>query len=243
MTDLLQQYPYKIELHAHTKPASGCSCVPPEEMIQCHKALGYDAIVVTNHFTRDFLNDRGGGEAALEAFLDDYHRAKAEGDKIGMKVLFGMEFKIPATSPNEYLIYGIEEQFVVKAEKCITDGVDTLEEVYARLKDDKNLIIQAHPFRDGMELKGEHCIDGFEMINTAPGHNSRPGPACQGAALRPNAIVTAGSDTHYHEADDLVCLRAKTLPEDSFALAEILKSRDYLFQMGSSVILPYGMLP
>lgn len=32
--ELLSQYKYQIELHAHTSPASGCSQITPKEMIE-----------------------------------------------------------------------------------------------------------------------------------------------------------------------------------------------------------------
>ena len=48
---LLKQYKYRIELHAHTSPASGCSEITPKEMVDTYKSLGYDAVTITNHFT------------------------------------------------------------------------------------------------------------------------------------------------------------------------------------------------
>ena len=45
-----QQYKYRIELHAHTTPASVCSEIPPKQMVETYKDLGYDAITLTNHF-------------------------------------------------------------------------------------------------------------------------------------------------------------------------------------------------
>ena len=54
-------------------------------------------------------------------------------------------------------------------------------------------------------------------------------------------IKTAGSDFHHkgkgHEG--VSALRTKTLPKDSFELAKILKSGDYLFEIGGdSIVLP-----
>ena len=47
---LLKQYPYRIELHAHTYPVSGYSRISPEEMPAILSAKGYDAVVITDHF-------------------------------------------------------------------------------------------------------------------------------------------------------------------------------------------------
>ena len=46
----VNDYKYKIELHAHTNPGSGCSSVSPERMVAVHKKSGCDAVVITNHF-------------------------------------------------------------------------------------------------------------------------------------------------------------------------------------------------
>ena len=47
---LKKQYPVRIELHAHTKPASSCGDVPTEEVLRIFKDDGYDGIAITNHF-------------------------------------------------------------------------------------------------------------------------------------------------------------------------------------------------
>ena len=57
---LKEQYPFRIELHAHTHPVSGCSQVSPEELVNLYADLGYHALVVANHLClgRDFEKRR-----------------------------------------------------------------------------------------------------------------------------------------------------------------------------------------
>ena len=43
-------YPYRLELHAHTSPASRCSQVKPEDVVTIFHNAGYDGIAITNHF-------------------------------------------------------------------------------------------------------------------------------------------------------------------------------------------------
>ena len=45
---------------------------------------------------------------------------------------------------------------------------------------------------------------------------------------------------HVEYCCGMVALRTKTLPEDSFELADILKSRDYVIEIGGNMIFPYG---
>ena len=44
---LQKQYPYKIEMHAHTSPCSPCGTVTPDELVNIYSKLGYDAVVLT----------------------------------------------------------------------------------------------------------------------------------------------------------------------------------------------------
>ena len=37
---IFKQYPYRIELHAHTTPASSCSNLKPEELVQLYHEKG-----------------------------------------------------------------------------------------------------------------------------------------------------------------------------------------------------------
>ena len=41
---------YKIETHMHTSQGSACAVSTGEEMARAHKAAGYDAIIITDHF-------------------------------------------------------------------------------------------------------------------------------------------------------------------------------------------------
>ena len=51
------EYRYRIELHAHTKPASRCSDIIPERLVEAYAALGYDTVVLTNHIRPNYTLD------------------------------------------------------------------------------------------------------------------------------------------------------------------------------------------
>ena len=52
--DLLGEYRFQTELHAHTSDASSCSQVSPEDMAVIYKNLGYDAVTIANHFIYEY---------------------------------------------------------------------------------------------------------------------------------------------------------------------------------------------
>jgi len=228
--DLLRAYKFKLELHAHTSPASSCSEIAPEELVQIYKSLGYDAVVVTNHFP--------GGETAadtadtyVDRWLDDYHRARAEGERAGLTVLLGAEFHT-ADLRNDYLAYGIGRDDLIKAYSLARGDIAAFR---AGFKNDRNLLIQAHPFRDGITRVDPSLLDGVETYNVHPHHNSRIGLAVK-YAHENNLPAICGTDFHHHGHEGLAAVLARELPQDSFELARLIAGGDYLMCVCGEVV-------
>ena len=105
----------------------------------------------------------------------------------------------------------------------------------------KSVFLQAHPFRDGMEEVDPKLLDGIEIFNMHPEHRSRNALANIYAKKNKMNIVIAGSDFHSLRGRDLSvsAIRTRKMPEDSFEFAGILKSKDYLIEIGNnSLIFP-----
>jgi len=232
--EYLAGYRYKIELHAHTSPCSGCSEIPPKEMIRLMKAQGYDAVVITNHFLSDgYYMDT---EDPVGAYMKDFAATKAEGDKQGIKVLLGAEYRF-TENINDYLVYGIDEAFLRKTVTKFNIGIEAFYKEYHR---DDLLIIQAHPFRNGMTEVLPEYLDGIETMNLHPNHNSRVAVATRYAGEQKFPVVTIGTDLHHFGHEGGTALRTKVLPENEKHLVEILRSRDYLFEVGGCPVLPFA---
>ena len=231
---MFSEYKYKIELHAHTNPASSCSDFTPEEVIKTYSEAGVDAVVITNHFCKS--GSEIGKDEYINRYLGDYRDAVSAGKKYGVNVILGMELRFSSENNNDYLVFGIDEDFISYA----YDFLDcTLEEAYPHIKNDKNLIIQAHPKRKGIEPVDSAFLDGIEAFNMHPGHNNSPSMACKIVHENPDLLIIAGSDYHHknHEAGGLIL--SKNLPSDSFELTKLLKSRDYLMSVGGYITIPY----
>lgn len=226
----INEYKYKAEIHAHTSPASGCAELSPDETLKRYSNIGFKAVTLTNHFyycdrPKDFI---------VNKFLNDFYDAQNAAEKYGIKVILGMEIRFPENC-NDYLVYGIEESDVPHLfDFSKTDYVT----FYKEFKNDKNLVIQAHPFRDGMMRQDPGFLDGIEAFNMHPHHNSRIGIANQYAKQHPHLIVTSGSDFHHPNHEGTGGILTKTLPNNSFELAKILKSRDFLLNVGGSIVIP-----
>lgn len=232
-TDILNEYKYRIETHAHTNPMSRCSVLKPEELIRIYKESGYDAVTVTNHYVAaDCM--RVSKEEYSKAFLSDYYAAKNEGEKLGIKVILGAELNF-TTAPNDYLVYGIDEEDIYQIYDLMDKDYSDFYKRFSNIGD--HLFIQAHPFRDRMAETDFNYLDGFEVFNMHINHNSRVAKAEKIMALHPELIGTSGSDAHEPPSCANGGILAKTLPEDSKQLARLLKSKDYLMVIADKILL------
>ncbi len=233
--DLLKEYCYRTELHAHTSPASSCSEIPPEDVVTIYKDLGYSAVTIANHFT--FNYQRSDKQTVLDRFFSDFERAKKKGDEIGIKVILAAEIRFEEND-NDYLIYGVTRKMMEEIYDLLPFGVENFRKVYTM---PDSVFLQAHPFREGMERVNPEILDGIEVFNLHPNHNSKIGLAAVYAKENNYHIVTAGSDFHHRNRkhEGVSAILTKTLPEGSFDIADILKSGDYLLEAGRNhVIIP-----
>lgn len=232
---LLNEYKYRTELHAHSSPASSCSEIPAEEIPVIYKDLGYDAVTIANHFSFNYQDSEK--EEVIERFFSDFEKAEKKGEEIGIKVILAAEIRF-TENENDYLIYGVTRKMMDEIYDLLPYGVDNFRRVYSM---PDSVFLQAHPFRDGMELADPSILDGIEVFNLHPNHNSRVGIASVYAKEQGYSIITAGSDFHHknRKHEGVSAILTKTLPEKSFDIADILKSGDYLLEAGrSNIIIP-----
>ena len=134
---------------------------------------------------------------------------------------------------NDYLVYGIDKEDLYRAYDFLDKEI---KKFYNSFKNAGNLIIQAHPFRDNMERADVNFIDGIEVFNMHPNHNSRVGLAAK-FAKENNLLKTCGTDFHQAEHLAMVATVTKNLPKDSFELADIIKKQDFIFDISGNKIL------
>lgn len=227
---MFEEYKFKVELHAHTSPASPCSRVSPEELAERFKNKGYDSVAITNHFMYAENEDE---EEKITHWLDDFHRAKAAGEKLGINVILGAELRF-AESLNDYLIYGIEEDELYEINPLLSFGIDNF---YKKFKNERNIILQAHPFRDMMSRANPESLDGIEVFNMHPNHNSRIALAAK-YARENNLLISAGTDFHEPEREGICAVYSKTPVYDTYDVVNMIKSQDFIADIsGYKIIL------
>ncbi|MEE1279215.1 MAG: hypothetical protein UHH95_00095 [Oscillospiraceae bacterium] len=228
----MQEYIYKTELHAHTSPASVCGDFSPRQVLELYSKLSYTSIALTNHFKFDGAEDN---TLKINALLKDYEDAQKLSEKYNINVIFAAELRFNEGNSNDYLVYGIEP---CEMDKIATMLGGTIEDFYRQYKSDNNIIIQAHPFRNKNEPAEPEFVDGIEVFNLHPNHNSRIGLAAKWAK-KCGKIITAGTDFHHEGQHALCAMLTKAPVTNSFELAEVLKSRDYLLDISGITVCPY----
>lgn len=228
---ILTDYPFTTELHAHTNPASFCGDFPADETVDFYKASRVTTLAITNHFNSDLTV--GNIKENVAKYLEDYHLAK-ESAKNDINVVLGIEIRFDGSN-NDYLVFGIEEDELQFYAELTPYGIENF---YKQAKNDRNVIIQAHPFRNGVTRAPIDSIDGIEAYNMHPNHNQRNALSVQ-HAKKNDLLVTGGSDFHHITHHALCLMRTKKELKDSFDIAAAIKSKDVVFDCSGSIIIPY----
>lgn len=191
---------YRYETHLHTKEASACASVSgAEHARRCH-ALGYQGIIVTDHFFNGncAVLAELPWEERVALFCRGYENARQEGEQLGLDVFFGWEANY---SGAEFLIYGLDKEWLMSHPQVMEWSV---EEQFRYVSEAGGLVIQAHPFREAPYIKEVRvfpdAVHGIEVYNAG---NERRDPVFNARALRFAAErglpMTAGTDAHGYE--------------------------------------------
>ena len=215
---------YKYELHLHTMETSRCGHVRAADQVNAYHRLGYQGVCITDHLHStyiDLMDCHDDWQECIRRYLYGYHLAKAEGERLGMDIIFGVELRFPENN-SDYLIYGIDEEWLYNHPYICQMDHRSFYEQYG----DEVLIIQAHPYRDCDEVFYD-CIHGLEVVNSHPRHDSRNELALALAKANPQLFRTAGSDAHRAGDEGRTALLSSTRIPDSRTLKDVITSGNY----------------
>lgn len=218
---------YLYEMHLHTKETSNCANVPAKVLIEEYIKAGYDGIVVTDHLSPStymkYKRELLPWKKKVDFFLRGYKEVLKSANG-RTPVLLGMELRFRTSEgDNDYLVYGINEDFLYNTPKLLEMNIKSF---YELAQKNGFLVFQAHPFRVGMKVTNPKFLDGVEIFNGNPRHNSSNDIA-SAWAKKYDLMVTSGSD--YHEIEDLgsggIYFNKKI--SDNKTLLEELRKQDY----------------
>ncbi|NLY91263.1 MAG: PHP domain-containing protein [Firmicutes bacterium] len=235
--------PFRIDLHVHTRETSFCGRTEGRLVADLYKKAGYDGIVITDHYNKGFFRKLPKGltwSEKIDHFLRGYRNAREEGEKIGLTVLLGIELKF-FDSPQEFLIYGLDEAFLKKYPELYRMGIRKFREFSKQLPPHEEILIyQAHPFRPGLTPAPLELIDGIEIYNGNPRQNSRNHLALA-FARRNNLKMISGSDFHRHPDLARGGVILPTAVKDSHELVRVLKNSDEI-RLITNAYTPFSLL-
>lgn len=221
---------YKTELHTHTAETSNCGHTKAKDLIEAYIAKGYSTVVISDHlsthtyFKYDYNNMTW--DEKIDIFVKGYNAAlQAANGRIN--VLFGMEMRfdedLPEHDLNDYLVFGITEEFLRNNGDLINMNIESFS---ALAHKNGLLIFQAHPFRKDMTRADPKLLDGAEIYNGCPRHESHNDKAEKWA--KENCLKgTSGSD--FHELEDVAHggIITDTEIKDNIDLLKILTENNY----------------
>ncbi|ACL70750.1 PHP domain-containing protein [Halothermothrix orenii] len=189
---------FKLDMHVHTAETSRCGKVRAEQMVELYKEAGYNGVVITDHYKRGFFDniESLGWEEQIKRYLTGYSTAFNRGRELGLKVFLGIELTFEE-SPNDFLVYGITPEFLINNPRLFTL---TLKDFKTLVNDNDILVYQAHPFRPGLNPVNPSLIDGIEVYNGNPRHDSYNDLAYQ-FAINNELKLISGSD--FHQIEDV----------------------------------------
>ncbi len=188
---------YKFEIHLHTSACSACAISTAEEMIDAAKENNYSGVVFTNHFYHgNTCVDRNlPWEDFVDAYANDYYRAKKYGEEKGIKVFFGIEEGYAAGK--EMLIYGLSPE----ALKSYPDFIClSAKEKSEFVHNNGGITVCAHPFRNRTYIPNPDTeppaslFDGIECFNFF--NTDDENKKAFAFAQKNNLIETSGGDIH-----------------------------------------------
>ena len=164
-----------------------CGKISARELVDLCADEGLEGICITDHYNEYHYRMRYRKDPG--AFLEGYRIARRYGERKGLKVFLGIEYRFRG-SRNDFIVFGIKESFVTENPRAHELTLGEFRETYGDL-----YIIQAHPLRDGGEFADLSLIDAVEAVNGNERHDEENDRVIRAASER-NLTMTAASDIH-----------------------------------------------
>lgn len=217
---------FKTEMHCHSGNVSACAHASADEIVKKYIDAGYSTIVSTEHINPwTFPRELEGGmwKDRVKYFMNGYNKlVEAADGKIN--ILLGAEIRFMRGNDSDYLVYGITEDFLLDlGDPRRINSINALAHI---VHENGLMIFQAHPFRATMMVTDPHILDGIEIANLSPWHESSNDIA-QIWAKKFDLIGISGTDFHDPDHTPLGGIVTEYEIKDSKTLLETLKNRSF----------------
>ena len=220
---------YIYETHCHTSEVSRCGDLTAREVVRNYVDAGYSGLVVTDHFSRVFqqvfLKPDATWEKKIDFFMRGYQAAVKAAARISrdFTVLFGLELRLDIHDDTDFLIYGADEAFLRTHPDILQMSFP---EMASCVHEAGLLLVQAHPFRKKMLVMDWTLLDGVEVFNGNPNHESND-PIADAWADRHHLLKLSGSDYHGEWGDKKGGICTAEPIRDNATLVDVLRNGKY----------------
>ena len=218
---------YKIETHLHTCYSSSCGKLDAETIVKGYAEAGYAGLVVVDHFSAYNFGKQGWSrnraEFSPDSFWEGFYQVREAAKEFGITVYKGAEVRFDG-SPNDYLVYNCPDAIYEDPDAVFSMGLAAFHALCAR---NGALLIQAHPFRLPCEPADPRHLDGVEIYNRHPRHDSQNHLAVAFAQENPHLLQLCGSDCHQTPDIALGGIITPTLPKDEAELVKYLRDGNF----------------
>lgn len=181
-----------LDPHIHTSGISHCSKCPAPVLVDICVRDKIDAIVLTNHYKRNYYIEDEKFPEWRQKYIDEYLFTKSEGEKVGLKVFFGLEITLDHLPKIDFLVYGLSHEKAAKAPQLHSL---TQKELFEYCVSENALLYQAHPYRNGTLPQDPRYLHGVE-INCHPIYNHNDKEEITAFAKQHSLKLSCGSDYH-----------------------------------------------
>ena len=155
-----------VDMHAHSSGISTCCKADAPRALAEAKAQGIDALILCNHYHKPYLKKTNETpEQFAKRYLAEYAYACDCAKAVGAKMFFGIEVTMEKHDRVHMLIYGAQEDLVLR-HPTLFDY--TQKELYRVVHENGGVLVQAHPMRHGKNvLLDSRFLDGVEVNSHA----------------------------------------------------------------------------
>ncbi len=196
-----------IDMHAHTSGISLCCKLDAEKIIAEAKEKGFDGLVITNHYCRDYFQERD-YEQWLERYIAEWTLCKRLAREAGLRCFAGVEVSMLANPWLHMLLYGVDENFLYRYPHLYALSQ---KELFDACEREGGALVQAHPFRGEVGVQDLRYLHGVE-INCHPNYFDSHAKEVTEAAKAGNLALTVGCD--YHGDSPYRALGGSFLPDE-----------------------------
>ena len=195
--------PYRYETHCHTKEGSACSVAPAAELVEFYREIGYSGICVTDHFSgNSTLSAETPWKERVEFYHNIYAKMRDAGEKIGIKVFFGIEYsfapdvnRITRITGNDFLIIDPSKEWLLENKDAFAGK---LSDILSIIRKSGAFVSHAHPFLEADWIEYIRLLP--RSVDAVEIHNANGSAFINGAAKAYAELYgipgTAGSDLH-----------------------------------------------